>query len=191
MKLFFDTETTGKADFKAAANAEHQPRIVQLGALLTEDDGHEIASVNLIIKPDGFTIPIEASAIHGITTDKAGAFGIPIRYALAVFRSFWTAADTVIAHNTNFDLLLVEGEMNRWAGSVKPWGEVRETFCTMQAMTPICKLPGKFGDYKWPKLSEAYSHCFNAEFDGVHNAMADVRACAKVYFWLNEKPKTT
>lgn len=38
MILFYDTETTGKADFRAAPDAAHQPRLVQLAAILANPD---------------------------------------------------------------------------------------------------------------------------------------------------------
>lgn len=182
MKLFFDSETTGKADFRAPASATHQPRIVQLGALLTSDEGDEISSINLIIKPRTFEIPAEASAIHGITTGVAKLVGVEIEDALTVFLCLWNAADTVVAHNKGFDLLMLDIEAHHW--KKLPWDKTKKQFCTMSAMTPICKLPGNYGDWKWPKLQEAHKHAFGVEFDGAHDAMADVRACAKVYFWL-------
>jgi DNA polymerase III epsilon subunit-like protein len=185
MLLFFDTETTGKADFQAAPDAAHQPRLVQFAALLTDANGKELASANLVIKPNGFTIPREASEIHGITTEHALAVGVDCAVARHLYRAWWNAAATIIAHNIEFDLLIMDGELFRHAGGRKAWGAARETFCTMRAMTPVCKLPGTYGRYKWPRLQEAHKHCFGVEFDGAHDALADVRACARVYWWLN------
>ena len=49
----------------------------------------------------------------------------------------------------------------------------------------MCQLPGKFaGKFKWPNLQEAHQHAFGKPFDGAHDAMADLRACKDVYFWL-------
>lgn len=189
MILFFDTETTGKADFKAAPDAPHQPHLVQLGALLTDDTGAEVASINLIAKPEGFTIPEEASAVHGFTTEKAMASGVDRKHILRVFREFWELANVVVAFNIDFDMLIMDGAIFRLCGGRKAWGKAQETFCAMKAMTSVCKLPGNYGDYKWPKLQEAYRHAFGMEFDGAHDAMADVRACAKIYFWLKEYEK--
>lgn len=75
MITFFDTETTSKADFRSPPDAPHQPRLVQFAALLCDDAGEEVSSVSIIIKPNGFTIPEEASKIHGITTEIANARG--------------------------------------------------------------------------------------------------------------------
>jgi hypothetical protein len=57
----------------------------------------------------------------------------------------------------------------------------------MQEMTPICQLPGngRFGaKFKWPKLQEAYYHCFSKNFDDAHDSLADVTATSKVFKWL-------
>lgn len=189
MILFFDTETTGKADFKASPDAKHQPRLVQFAALLCEDDGEEIQSANLIIKPEGFTIPESAASIHGITTERATAVGVDCSIARHLYRRWWNASSVMVAHNIQFDLLIMDGELFRHAGGSKAWGEARDTFCTMQAMTPICKLPGNYGDFKWPRLQEAHKHAFGVEFDGAHDALADVRACARIYLWLRNQTK--
>ena len=69
MKCFFDSETNGKADFKAPPEAPHQPRLVQLAAILTTDDCEEVSTINLLVRPDGWTIGPEAEAVHGISTE--------------------------------------------------------------------------------------------------------------------------
>jgi DNA polymerase-3 subunit epsilon len=186
MNLFFDTETSGKADFRAAPDAPHQPRLVQLAAILVDDAAKEIASLNLIISPDGFEIPKEASDIHGITTERAQAVGVPLQYAVWLFGSLFKTAQTIVAHNISFDLLVMQGECCRVPVDLPM--RSKERFCTMQAMTPVCKLPGKFGnDYKWPKLQEAHIHAFGKEFEGAHDALADVRACRDLFFWLRDR----
>lgn len=45
MYLLFDSETTGKADFKAPFSAPHQPKLVQLGAMLCTSDGGKMAQL--------------------------------------------------------------------------------------------------------------------------------------------------
>jgi hypothetical protein len=58
----------------------------------------------------------------------------------------------------------------------------------MNAKTSICKLEQKNGKagYKWPKLREAYFHCFGEELKDAHDALVDVRATARVLKWLGE-----
>lgn len=188
MILGFDTETTNKADFRAPLDAAHQPHIVQLAALLIDDAEKEVMSVNLIIRPDGYEIPLEASAIHGITTEYATKVGVDIRDALLIFSSMKRAADIYVAHNIDFDRMMIGISVTRqaslkWTDESMP---AAKCFCTMKAMTPICELPGPYG-FKWPKLQEAYKHAFGCGFDGAHDALADIRACAKVFFWLKKQ----
>ncbi len=187
MILAFDVETTGKADFRSPPNAQYQPRIVQLAALLIDDDWTEAAHFNLIIKPAGFKIPDEAAAIHGITTEIAERRGVSIRRALDLFLGF-CHAPIKVAHNIAFDSFLIEGELMRSYGNFSPQ-ILEEQFCTMKAMTPICKLPNQYGysDFKWPKLQEAHKFAFGVEFDGAHDALADVRADLRIYRWLKER----
>jgi DNA polymerase-3 subunit epsilon len=184
MILVFDTETTGKADFKAPCTAPHQPRIVQLGAQLLDDEFTVRGEINVIIKPDGWTISKEASDVHGITDEMAAKFGVSIKRALMLLRSFHLVATVRVAHNIGFDDLMVESEFYRMTGEKVPWrADSQKAFCTMDAMTNICRLPGPYGN-KWPKLKEAYEFCFKEQFEGAHDALADVRACARIYKWI-------
>jgi len=179
MILFFDTETTGKADFRARADAEHQPRLVQLAAILTDFGGKEISMMSCIVRPIGFEIPAEAAAVHGITTEIAVQRGVPVAHALDLFSSLGKLAETFVCHNIEFDHLIMVGECMRMVVDYPN----RRRFCTMQQMTDVCQIPGSYG-YKWPTLQEAHQHCFGKDFDGAHDALADVRACKDIYFWL-------
>ena len=71
--IFFDTETTGvPRDYKAPSkDTRNWPRMVQLGWILMDDKGDKLSQKDYIIRPDGFTIPADASRIHGITTERA------------------------------------------------------------------------------------------------------------------------
>lgn len=178
--LIFDTETTGKADFRAPPDAPHQPRLVQLGATLQDETGRELAALNLIVRPEGFEIPTEASNVHGITTAMALEVGLPLLHVIEPFQSLAKLCDAYVCHNADFDMLIIHIELDRLL-TMMPG---RETICTMKRMTPVCQLPGKYDDFKWPNLQEAHVHCFQKEFVGAHDAMADVRACRDVFFWM-------
>lgn len=73
MYLFFDTETTGlPKNWKAPiTDLNNWPRLVQLAFLIFDKNGNKISSGDFIIRPDGFIIPSDASAIHGISTERA------------------------------------------------------------------------------------------------------------------------
>ena len=188
MILVFDTETTGKAFFNQPASYEFQPRIVQLGAQLLDEDFVVRGEINLIVKPEGYTIPEDMAAIHGITQAIAEKCGVSAWCALSAFQELSKVATKFVAHNISFDALVLASAFIRSTQSVGMGATIRDSgFCTMQAMTPICKLPGNYGDYKWPKLQEAHQHAFGEPFEGAHDAMADVRACARLYKWLMER----
>lgn len=189
MILFFDTETTGLPDFNKTPKHESQPHIVQLAAILTDDSGDVLESHNVIVKPDGWIIPKEASDIHGITHNVASAIGISELTASSLLLEMIKKSNLLVAHDLAFDKFLLRTAMLRHkllADAEDSCRRELKCFCTMQATTEICKLPGKYG-YKWPNLQEAYFHAFKKEFDGAHDALADVNACKEIYFWLQER----
>lgn len=70
--------------------------------------------------------------------------------------------------------------------------ERRDFYCTCTKSTPILKLPPtekmKAAGMNGPKsagLAECIKHFFNEELTGAHDAMVDVRACARVYYALH------
>jgi DNA polymerase III subunit epsilon len=182
MLLFFDTETTGIANFKKPFNHPSQPRLVQLAAQLYILDGtRPLHSFCHIIKPDGFTIPKEASDIHGITTEIAMQIGVKLSWALGSFNGFLRHATRLVGHNVKFDCLVMSRELGLELST--------PGFCTMEALTNICKLPGPYG-YKWPKLSEAYKHCFGEELKNAHDALVDITATKRLYDYLTSIGKS-
>jgi len=181
MKLTFDTETTGLINYKAPKIHECQPRCVQLGAILSDDEGHIRGELNLLIKPDGWTVPDEAAAIHGITTEMCEKFGVPIVLALNLFNRFVSMSDTLVAHNFSYDDQILQNEFHRLGRPTE--FTAKPSFCTMKASTNIVAIPGKRGN-KWPTLQETHKHFFGEEFVGAHDAMADVRACKRVFYHL-------
>lgn len=187
MLLFFDTETSG---------VQGKPYLVQLAAILTEDDGTLRGSCNLIVKPDGYTIPEEASNIHGITTEIAERAGVPLSIAIAVFNNLAVTLNTqqskVIAHNKNFDLRIMNYCYERGGWPSRLIGV--KTFCTMEGMRNHCRIPptpnmvrSGIREYKSPRLSEAYQYAFEKPLENAHDALYDVMACKDLYFWMIKK----
>jgi DNA polymerase III epsilon subunit-like protein len=181
MVLFFDTETNGLPKDGV------YPRIVQLAAIL-DDDGEDIEVISEVIRPDGWIIPVEASNIHGITTQYALENGVDLRSVLEKFLSMAEKADTIVCHNVQFDVPVIIQELERL--NIKANLDDKDIFCTMLASTDICKIkfPNSYRPgYKWPKLAEAYRHFFKKDFDNAHDALADVNACREVYHALKSK----
>ena len=188
MILFYDTETTGLPDRFTPLNSERQPRCVQLAALLTDNAGNELSCINLIVHPDGWLIPAGAAAIHGITTDKAKAIGIREAVVAAAFYDLSQKADHLVAHNEKFDRQIINIMFERLG---RGWKLDAPAFDTMEAAAPIVNLPptprmiaAGIDKPKAPKLEECIQHFFGEKLEGAHDALVDVRACARLYSHL-------
>ena len=188
MYLFFDTETTGlPRNYKApVTNLNNWPRLVQLAYLYYDENGNKISGGDFIIKPEGFTIPAEASKIHGISTERAIREGQSITSVLQHFNSLIEQATYLVAHNMSFDEKIVGAEFlrNGMPNSI----QYKNKICTMEKTTNFCAIKGPYG-YKWPKLSELHYKLFGAYFDEAHNAAVDITATAKCFWELKRMGK--
>jgi DNA polymerase III epsilon subunit-like protein len=188
MYLFFDTETTGlPINWKApVTDINNWPRLVQLAFLLYDSDGKRISSGDFIIKPNGFTIPPDASKIHGITTERAIKEGQSISSVLQQFDKLIQQANYLVAHNMSFDEKIVGAELIR--NAMPNSLSAKRKICTMERTTNFCAINGQYG-YKWPKLSELYYKLFRTDFEEAHNAAADINATAKCFWELRRTGK--
>lgn len=187
MNLIFDTETTGFARNDVPLFHDSQPHIAQLAAVLCDDEGVIHQQLVVLIEPTGWEMPEAAQAVHGHSTEKLEAQGIPILPALSVLMNMGKKATKIIGHNLSYDMQLLKIELARIKKEV-PIEFDMMCFCTMKTMTDICRIPKPRGSgWKWPKLTEAYQHCFGKEFEGAHDALADVLATKEIFFWLKEK----
>lgn len=183
MHLVFDTETTGFPDSKLSPTHPAQARICQLAAVLLDDRLEEVDAFCHYIKPDGWQISEGASKVTGITNELCEREGKPLEIVLAEYLLFLGHCDTLVCHNYKFDRKMLDIEL---ANGAMVLTKTYKGICTMEILTPICKLPqlrkNAFGNkYKWPKLTEAYQYLFGEDFDGAHDALADVRATTRIY----------
>lgn len=183
MYLFFDIETTGLPKVRDASitNLNNWPRMVQLAWLRYDENQNLIFEANYIIKPEGFTIPADASKVHGITTEKALESGVHLETALQEFSEVISKSEIIIAYNMDFEEKIVGAEFLR--SGVKSVLFDKQRFCTMKTTTELCQITGPYG-YKWPKLSELYYHLFKKDFEDAHDAAVDVKACVGCFFEL-------
>ena len=188
MYLFFDTETTGlPISWKAPlTDLSNWPRLVQLAYLLYDENGNKISGTDYIIKPEGFTIPTDATRIHGISTERAIREGIALQTVLQDFQYLINQAEYLVAHNMSFDEKIVGAEFlrNRMQDSTS----TKRKICTMQSTTNFCAIYGPYG-YKYPKLSELHYKLFRTGFEEAHNAVVDINATAKCFWELRRLGK--
>ncbi len=190
--LFFDFETQGLFNRDWPSDDPRQPHIVQAAARLFTADGQDIAVMNRIARPDGWTIPADVAAIHGITTERAMQEGIPEQQVVSELLDVWRQADCRIAHNIKFDDKIMRIALVRFFGRslADEWSN-GPRHCTMEISSPIVALPptakmarAGFTKNKPPKLIEAHQHFFGTGFDGAHDAGIDTAAGKRVFLHL-------
>lgn len=187
--IAFDTETTGLPDWKSPSGGDSQPHLVQLGAIRADIFSEAILEeMEVIIKPDGWIIPGEVAEIHGITTERAMDEGIPEIEALEQFMDMWIDGEELnlrVAHNRTFDQRIIRIAMMRYMtqADVDAWADKEDFDCTMLMAKPIMQLPprGRYG-YRNPKLEAALKHFTGEDLEDAHTALADTRACLKIWF---------
>jgi len=190
--LFFDTETTGLPLWKEPSESPDQPHIVALYAELVNMETREVVdSMDVIVKPDGWTIPEDVTAIHGITTDHALEVGIPEKDAISRLLELRARSALRVAHNKTFDDRIVRIGLKRYFDAPEATEEAPqpsdswkegESFCTCYGSKSACALPGK----KLPTLEEAHRVLVGLELEGAHNAKNDTLGCKAVYFALKD-----
>nr|MBK9652735.1 3'-5' exonuclease [Bacteroidota bacterium] len=185
MYLFFDTETTGlPRNWKApVTDVNNWPRLVQLAFSLYDKEGGKILAADYIIKPEGFTIPVDASRVHGITTERAMDEGVALMDVLIYFQSQIEKSQTLVAHNMSFDEKIMGAEFLR--NNMQDSIATPPKLCTMLSATKYCGIEGPYG-FKWPKLTELHMKLFNHDFGEAHNAAADIAATVKCFFELKK-----
>ena len=186
MFLIFDTETTGLPIDKNAplTNFDNWPRVVQLAWQIHDDKGQFIKAENHIIKPEGFIIPINASMVHGISTEHALNVGENLNDVLDIFLEALKEVKYVVGHNVAFDLNVMACEYLR-VKNINPFRGMNIIDTCTEKTADFCKLTGGLGrKFKKPKLAEIHQLLFNEGFDMAHNASADVEATARVFLEL-------
>jgi DNA polymerase III epsilon subunit-like protein len=181
--LFIDTETTGLPitksydDYFDPKETQYydQSRIIDIGYVICNENNKLIKKVKNLIKPNNFTI--SNSHIHGITNDKAIKKGIDINNALDILNNDLENVNTIIAHNSIFDINVILSECYR--------NNKTALINNINSKSIKCtkKMGQKFmNSYKAPKLVELYKYLFNEDIIQKHRALADAKLCQKCYF---------
>ncbi len=131
MLLFLDTETTGLPKYSATNDpAKNGPGSSSWPGRFYDSDGNRESRNSFIIYPTDFTIPMDSARIHGITTERAKAEGVSLHKVLPQFNADVEKAETIIAHNLDFDLPIVTTEFLRCRLETNL--AEKQNFCTMK-----------------------------------------------------------
>jgi len=175
-----------------------QPKILQLGAILADESGDIVSEYSTLVQIGDTPINPYALAAHGISAKKANEEGISPQEMFTKFHSLSMECDALACHNFNFDIKLIQITSAQITScftdpdtSSLLMSDIEELpyYCTMASTISYCNLPfpsGRKGK-KFPKLEELYQILFEEDFEGAHDAMADVRATMRCYFELKSR----
>ncbi|WP_406730650.1 3'-5' exonuclease [Streptomyces sp. NBC_01794] len=168
----FDLETTGTEPLEA--------RIVT-AAIVGVRPGEPVRRRGWLADP-GIRIPAQASAIHGISSERATAEGRPAREVAdeiaQALTGYWAQGVPVVAYNAAFDLTLLTAELRRHdlpsltdRLSGRPIGPVIDPYTIDRAVDRYRK--GK-------RTLEAVCVEYGVVLDAAHDASADALAAVRV-----------
>lgn len=165
--VVFDTETTG-LPLHHNAPLDKQPKIIELGAALLNEEGAVVDTFQQLLNP-GEEITAEITKITGITNDQL--VGQP-KFAdvLPQLREFFGRAFAVFAHNLPFDRSLLRFDLRRAGCEDFPWPEGE--YCTVGLHR------AQWG--RNPKLIELYEFAMKKPLPQTHRALDDVMALVEV-----------
>jgi len=195
--LVFDTETTG---LLPKHPSDIIPYITQLSFIVYDCKTESIRTYfdAYIRLPSDIQVPEIVTNITGITTETCKNQGIPIQEALAAFYYAMTMADCIIAHNIDFDIAMIQYEVQRNIESLKSYPQIKDLFdptrlayyniqtdCTMRMTVEACAIlrttDKNFTYKKFPKLVETYEYLFKKTPVNLHNSMVDTIVCLRCY----------
>lgn len=168
----FDVETSG-------VNYE-EDRIVT-AAVVACGGGQETETLSLLIDP-GVEIPEGATAVHGISTERARAEGVEAREGIASLLSalggYVSQGVPVVAFNARFDLTMLDREARRYG-----LGPLRDPL----VLDPFV-LDKHFDQFRKGKRTLGRAcEVYRVELDNAHDAGADALAAARVIWRMGRE----
>lgn len=188
--VVIDVETSGLYIYKNPdgtphpADAPDQPRLAELAMIKCDDDFNVVAELQYYIRPDGWEMHPDATAINGLTTEFLLANGVPAIQAITAYHTLIGMRHIVVAHNAQFDCKSLRGESRRLG--VPDLFELTFNVCTMRSamkMVPkVKKLNGKGG---FPGLVDVAAH-LDIPHSETHSALDDARTTVQIAKRLHE-----
>lgn len=185
--IVIDTETSGLMDYKRPADAEGQPRVAEFAAIFLDADLNVEREYQTYIKPDGWIMDPQATAINGLTDDDLELTGVPVALVLAAYTLAITEGRSVVAYGAQFDCKMMRAELRR--AGLDDLFEKTPNICLMRSARSFAKQIGRDlvkagGSNKgWPKLTDLCDFLgVPYDTEAAHGALEDARlanACFK------------
>jgi DNA polymerase III epsilon subunit-like protein len=209
--LVIDTETTG---LPSGRDAEAKLRASSPGSIAAYDSARLVSvawmearrSDNVclgegcgLVRPEGFVIPAQAEAIHGISTARALSEGRPFSSVLSELIGPLRRCSAIVGHNVKFDVGVLRAELLRRAqwegvpGHEGGWGAecedgapdtgselMAEAERLLASKPMVCTMEmgrSMLGLRRNPRLGDLYKALFGSALQGAHDAAVDTLAC--------------
>ena len=184
MYLIFDCTADEKVkDYKVPfSDTFAWPKLVHLSWILLGEDMKPIEDFDGIVDDEMLKITPGIMKSSKIDTEDIEKKKIPTRDLLSKFNESVEKCTYIFSHNLALNENVLAAEFMRQSHPIGMFK--KERFCLMQESTYYCKLPSKFGGYKWPSLTELHGTCFNSVYTPPNNARADVIAATRCFIKL-------
>lgn len=167
--IFLDTETTALLAVEAA-ELQHQPHIVELFCLKTNEHLEPFSMFHTLIKPP-IKIPNEVTKIHGIDDDKV-ADHKPFAGHYRQLANYFVGVTHLVGHNLQYDKRMLIYELSRINKQHSfPWPP--RDICTVEEIQ-------KHKGHRM-SLGDLHEELFGQRFDAAHSAEADTKALLRIY----------
>ncbi len=167
-------DTIGVFDLETTGVDVHGDRIVTAHVGVLDRQGAVIAARSWLADP-GVPIPEGASAVHGITTERARAEGQPAAEVVAEVRAalaeLFSAGVPVVAYNAAFDFSLLAAECSRHAVDPLDVSLVIDPLIVDKAVDRYRR--GK-------RTLDLVAEHYGVDLSGAHEAAADAEAAGRV-----------
>lgn len=162
----FDLETTGR-DPRTAL-------IVTATLVMVDEQGRAASSAEWLVDP-GVPIPAEAAEVHGVTTERAQAEGMPAAQGVAeiteTLRDLFAAGIPVVAFNGVYDFTVMDREARRHGLTPLEARPVIDPFV-------LDKQVDRFR--KGKRTLSAVSEHYGVTLENAHTSAADALAAVQV-----------
>jgi DNA polymerase III epsilon subunit-like protein len=158
--------------------------IIELAWVVYDDITKKIEKTSLLLD-----IPVEIhnTHIHNISKEMT-LNSYKFDEIIDIFLEDYKECDKIIGHNLQFDLHMIEVELDRNCMYEKIdilYNKLH--YDTMINSVNVCKIIGKNNrSFKFPRLSELYNFLFGKEFEGGHRALKDCIITLECYNRLQE-----
>ena len=173
--LFLDTETTG-----VDVNIDH---LVQVAWVLTDLEGNAMGSANHIVRPEGYEISAESTAIHRIDTAQAAVYGYPLRMVMVDLRHAWLSSSCIVGYSMNMDLKFLKMAWKAQLGGRIPFWPTIDVFDYEKQVRGLYHME----EEKTLSLAKMYQLLFDEPLTRAHNAMRDAQATCRCFWELVQR----